>query len=242
MPTFSLDINGVDAGVAEGRQVWSGPLPTNGVYDGVLKIVSLGKIGLGPNSQAKPENKGKDKLNIQVVLVNTEDGKFDGFEAWTQLNLIEDSFEFLNQWLMALTDGSDSEFLAIKQAFYNTDWILDETKKHIERFGKWKINSPKGEIPIKVTIKQEHRYNDQTKVTNSTARIDSFVLGGGGIKSGGSVTALPGVIVEEESVVALDDEDAENADTTGDGTTGQAVSADSVFAGEDNEETVVVTS
>lgn len=238
MPTFSLDINGVEAGVAEGRKVWSGPLPPNGIYEGKLQIVSLAKIG----QNAKPENRGKDKLNICVELVNTEDGKYDGFQAWTSLNLIEDSVEFLNQWLLAMTDGSDSQFLEIKKAFYETKWILDERKVHVEQFGRWKINSPKGEMPIKVTLKQSSNYNDQTKQTTTSSRIDSFVLGGGGGAAGGaSVTSLPTAHVEEESVVVLDDED-ETPDTTGDDSSGQAVSAESVFAGDDNEEDVVVTS
>jgi len=104
MPKFSLDINGVGAGAAEGRAGWSGELPPTGAYTGKLKIVTVGAIS---QAAKNPANRGKPKFNVGVELFDTPEGKYDGFMAWGSLNLIDSGIPYINQFLHALTDGSD---------------------------------------------------------------------------------------------------------------------------------------
>ena len=62
MAKFNIGINGADQGAAEGREAWSGELPPTGSYSGVVKILSLAKVG----SEAK--NAGADKIMVGIEL------------------------------------------------------------------------------------------------------------------------------------------------------------------------------
>lgn len=223
MPKFNLDINGVDVDAAEERQVWSGELPVNGTYEGILKILSIGSI----SDKAKiAANRGKPKLQIGIELVNTNEGKYDGFIAWGSINLIESSLPFLNQFLRSLTDGSETQFTEVKKAFYETKPIVDETRKHVLKIGRWKTDSPNGTMPVKVTLKQQPGfYNSETKQTSAPrVQVESYLIGnnsGPVSSSSGPLTDAP---VEEENVDVdidendIDTEPAEEADYEGDPT------------------------
>lgn len=204
MPKFSLDINGVGAGAAEGRAGWSGELPPTGAYHGKLKIVSVGAIS---QTAKNPANRGKPKFNIGVELCNTPDGKYDGFMAWGSLNLIDSGIPYINQFLHALTDGSDKSMQAIEKAFYEAGPIVDDRQQHVLKIGTLKVDSPNGELPIKVSIKKSSYFNPETKMTTESSRIESFLLGGGtAVKA---TASKPETVVEEEDDVddIFDDED-----------------------------------
>lgn len=202
MAKFNLGLNvskGMETNAAEARESWSGELPPTGVYEGVVKIISTGIIGEGA------KNAGKPKLTVGVELQGTEGGKYDGFIAWSNLNLIDSSIPYINQFLLALTDGSDEQFTRIKKAFYETGPTVDERKKHVLKIGRWNINSPEGELPIKVAIKKEGYYNEFQKKTVETSRIESFLVNEN--NSGPSGSSAPELPVEEEPVVDLEAED-----------------------------------
>lgn len=228
MPKFSLDINGVGKGAAEERKSWAGEIPPTGTYDGILEIATLGRI----SERAKnPANRGKPVLKIGVKLVNTPEGKYDGFIAWARQNLIEGSEAYVNQFLHSLTNGSDAETLEIEKAFYGDELVISEDRKHVERIGRWIINSPKGTLPIKVAIKRDTSYNEETKKSSEYAEIESFLMGGGASRKMNNVTEAERVVVEETTAIALDDEDEdegtvyqEASDSDGD-----AVDADEMF-------------
>lgn len=204
MPKFSLDINGVGAGAAEGRAGWSGELPPTGAYTGKLKIVSVGAIS---QAAKNPANRGKPKFNIGVELCNTPEGKYDGFMAWGSLNLIDSGVPYINQFLHALTDGSDSSIKSIETAFYNDGPIVDNDQKHVLKIGNLKVESPNGELPIKVSIKKSSYFNPETKQTSESSRIESFLMGGGtAVKATASKAET--VVEEEDDIDTLfDDED-----------------------------------
>lgn len=202
MPKFDIGINGMDVGVAEGREAWAGELPPTGNYDGVLQVLSLDVI-----TSAEAKHQGAHKLRVGVKLVNTPEGKYDGYLAWGNISLIDESRPYLNQFLLALTDGSDEQFVAIKKAMYETKPNVDERKKHITSIGRWNVNSPKGELPIKVSIKNTPFFNERTKQTTDQVRIDSYLLG-----EGASVptSSGPATIVEDEeepTQVVLDEDE-----------------------------------
>lgn len=207
MAKFNLGLNasvGIESGAAEGREAWSGDVPPTGVYEGLLQVMSVGTIG--PNAQ----NAGKPKFSIGVKLVNTEGGKYDGYVAWSNLNLIDSSILYINQFLLALTDGSDEQFTKIKKAFYETGPTVDERKKHVLKIGRWNINSPKGELPVLVSCKKQPGYfNPETKQTGeASTRIESFLVNEN--NSGPKDSGSPEIPVEEEAAeVELDAEDDE---------------------------------
>jgi hypothetical protein len=201
MPKFDLDINGVGAGAAEGREAWKGEAPPTGTYEGILKILSVDVI-----SDQSADWAGRPKLRVGVELRNTPGGKYDGYLAWGNLNLIDPSIPFVNQFLLALTDGSERQQKAIETAFYVTKPDLDNRKKHIVDIGRWHIGSPEGQLPIKVSISNKGFFNEKTKQTTQQVRIESYLLGGGAGPLGagnGSVDEIP----EEETAVELEPED-----------------------------------
>jgi hypothetical protein len=207
MAKFDIGINGINTEVAQGREAWGGELPPTGSYEGVLKILSTGVIG------PEAKNAGAGKLSVGVELRNTPGGKYDGYLAWGNLNLIESSLPYINQFLLALTDGSDAQFDAIKQAFYVTKPTTDERKKHIEKIGRWNVNSPEGSLPIKVSLSNKPFHNRVTNVTSNQVRIESYLISenGGGV----SVSSGPEEIIEDEETfvdaeVDFDDEDADS--------------------------------
>lgn len=196
MPKFSLDINGVGQGAAEGRAGWSGELPPTGAYTGKLKIVSVGAIS---QAAKNPANRGKPKFNIGVELHDTPEGKYDGFMAWGSLNLIDSGVPYINQFLHALTDGSDKSIKAIETAFYNDGPIVDNDQKHVLKIGALKVDSPNGELPIKVSIKKSSYFNPETKQTSESSRIEAFLMGGG--------TAVKATASKAETVIEEEEDD-----------------------------------
>lgn len=204
MPKFSLDINGVGAGAAEGRAGWSGELPPTGAYSGKLKVVSVGAIS---QAAKNPANRGKPKFNIGVELCDTPDGKYDGFVAWGSLNLIDSGVPYINQFLHALTDGSEKSMTAVEKSFYESGPIVDDRQQHVLKIGSLKVDSPNGELPIKVSIKKSSYFNPETKQTTESSRIESFLLGGGTIVKSKNGSAPEAVIEEEDDDSDIFDDD-----------------------------------
>ena len=202
MPKFPMGINGVGKGAAQGREAWSGELPPTGSYTGVLKTLTVDTIQSGNNA-------GSTKLIAGVELRNTPGGKWDGFVAFGNLNIIDVSIPFVNQFLHALTDGSDAQTAAIEKAFYGEGPVVDERKKHIKKIGKWNINSPEGELVMKVSLQKKPWFNEKSKTTEDQVRIVSYLLTEGGNKVGtSSATSGPETAAaEEEETVEVIDED-----------------------------------
>lgn len=206
MAKFNIGINGADQGAAEGREAWSGELPPTGSYSGVVKILSLAKVG----SEAK--NAGADKIMVGIELraeKGSDASKYDGYIAWGQLVLIESAAPYINQFLLALTDGSDEEFEKIKQAFYNNGPTVDERKKHILKIGNYVIDSPNGELPIKISLTKRPFTNSKTGVTVDQVSINSYLLGGGSSPTGSSGGPEVAVAEDEDSTVDIEPEDQE---------------------------------
>jgi len=203
MPKFSLDINGIDQGAAEGREAWAGEIPPTGTYKGILKVVQLKTISQEASVEA---NRGKPKLNIGVEL--TEAGQYSGYVAWANINLVDQSIPYVNQFLISLTDGSDAQFAAIKKAFYPPNgFVTDDRKQHITAIGKWKIESPEGTIPVLVSVKKRGYIPKGNNETTFVADVDSFLIGGGGAKGVGAKVTQVAEVPEEEAAVVLEDED-----------------------------------
>jgi hypothetical protein len=216
MATFKTGVKVSDKGTAEGRKQWEGEIPPSGSYSGILRTVAIKYIG----DNAKPENRGKPKFLIGVELTDTVDGKYDGYTAWGHLNLIDGSEAFINQFLLALTDGSDKQFAAIKAAF-DKGFVTDERKKHVLKIGRVNINSPKGELPIKISLKATPWFDEKTKRSGVSTDITSYLSDAevsGGSRNGSSGPEVPEVEEEEldDSVDVDADEELDDDDDSAD--------------------------
>jgi hypothetical protein len=227
MPKFDLDINGVDQDAFDGYAIWDGPLPTDGIYDGKLKVAKILVIDADGKNHSK--NQGKNRVNIGVELAGNVDSKkpFNGYVAFGGVNLVESGIGFVNQWLRALTDGSEEEFTEIKKAFYEGGIRVDEKKEHITAIGRWKVESPEGELPIKVALKQRSytTTNGDQSVTKSTVDIATFLT-----RDGGSSAST----VDEEPAAEPEDAEVDLDDIEGDDATPVVVD-ESVFDAEPTE-------
>jgi hypothetical protein len=200
MAKFSFGIDGTNEGAAEGFPQWEGPLPPVGSYGARLKVAKL--------MQIKPGSANAGKTRIMLMAEITDDGPYKGYPAFGGVNVIDSGLQFVNQWLRSLTDGSEAQQTAIKKAFYRdkkglrpgTDY--DEDTAHIKRIGKWQINSPDGQIPVKVTLR--HRVNPNTGET--AAQVQTWLLGAGG--TGSSSVSDEEPVEEEAAVIDLDEDES----------------------------------
>jgi hypothetical protein len=90
-------------------------VPPPNTYKGKVKRMGLAKIGSG-------DNVGKDR--IALVLTITE-GEYKGAGVLHSLNLLEDSSWSVNQFLHALTDGSERQKNAIEKLFWDQGYDVE---------------------------------------------------------------------------------------------------------------------
>lgn len=203
MPKFNLSLN-MDQGVAEGYESYSGPLPKSGSYPGILKIVQMGK------ASERAKNPGAPMLKIGVELTDAEPSEAIGFVAFRNLVLVDSVVPYINQFLRALTDGSDAELAKIQKAFQN-GIVLDDQQKNVLRIGPWKIGSPEGQIPVKVAVKQRSFSVtvDGKEELRQSCGIESFLLSDRPSSSnGGADEPVAEEDDDDESVFDLDDDEA----------------------------------
>lgn len=167
MPKFNLAINGVGQDIAEGREDWKGPLPPKGSYPAKLRLVKVKQI------------KGKTDNRLQIMVILNTGDEYDGCPVFGGVNLTEQGIPYVNQFLAALTDGSDSQIEAIEKAFY-AGFVVDEKKENVIKIGSKKINSPEGELPIVISLGHSN-WEGQTR-----PKINSFLLPGGNVSANGS--------------------------------------------------------
>ena len=99
-----------------GTDYYDGPPPTPGVYNGKIKQLALATIASGPNA-------GGQRLHLVVEIT---EGKFKGAGLVTSLNLTPQGSPYVNQFLRSLTDGSDSQYTAIREAFWRTGYTVGD--------------------------------------------------------------------------------------------------------------------
>ncbi|AHZ95434.1 hypothetical protein PBI_DAMIEN_73 [Mycobacterium phage Damien] len=193
MPTLSFGFNDVSDEISEGFSDYDGPLPPNGSYTGTLKVAKVVAMKKDPS---------KRRISLLVVIDHPD---YKGYPAWGGVNLTEQGIPYVNQWLRSLV-SSEEEFKKIHKVFFGKGPVVDEKKENILKIGTVKINSPEGELKVKVTLKQ------RTWEGKTTAGVQAFLSND---DDGGS---SDDEVVEEETedpdldTEADDDEDAEPAD------------------------------
>lgn len=87
---------------------YQGPPPVPGTYRGTVKKMGLAEIKNGPNA-------GQNRI---ALLLEIGDGKYKGAGVLHSLNLTAQSAWAVNQFLDALTDGSERQRKGLRELFW----------------------------------------------------------------------------------------------------------------------------
>jgi len=116
MVRMKPSFDGSNAAPPAGGGIYDGPPPTPGMYTGTVEKMGLAKINSG-------QNKGEDRI---ALLIRISEGKFTGAGVFHSLNLIPQSAFFINQFLHAMTDGSQQQKAAILNMFYKKGYDAEK--------------------------------------------------------------------------------------------------------------------
>lgn len=94
---------------------YDGPPPTPGTYRGIVKKMGLAEIKNGPNA-------GSNRI---ALLLEISDGNFKGAAVMHSLNLTTQSAWAVNQFLDALTDGSDRQKTGLRNLFWQKGYEVE---------------------------------------------------------------------------------------------------------------------
>jgi hypothetical protein len=136
------DFDGFDD-LDTGIGFYDGPPPKPGTYRGRIKQMHIAKI----ESEAS-ENKGKQRVDLVVEITSKGNGEktpFAGAGLVHSLNVTKQGAPFLNQFLHALTDGSDEEKVAVREAWWRKGYKVGDLVQvrgkpmlPVLQFGKYK--------------------------------------------------------------------------------------------------------
>ena len=205
MPTLNFGFDGASDEIDEGFGHYDGPLPPNGSYSGVLKVAKITAMKKDPT---------KRRIQLLVIIDHPD---YKGYPAWGGVNLTDQGISYVNQWLRSMV-SSDEDFKKIHKVFFGRGPVVDEKKENILKIGTLKVNSPEGEIPVKVALKQ------RTWDGKTSAGVQAFLIGDGESSSDDDDA------IEEEGV-----EEDPDLDTDEDGEDGE-VADESIFDGEEDGE------
>ncbi|QGJ90108.1 methyltransferase [Mycobacterium phage Indlulamithi] len=150
--------------------VYSGPLPKAGPYKGVVN-------GMWYNTIKKGDNAGEDQYTVSVKIT---EGQYKGFTTLHNLPQLKQNGWSTNQFLDAMTDGSEKQRKLLRDWFYDNgcDVAPDDEANKIGVPVR-KILSPKGPKAKGFTpvgkeigfILKKDNYGDQERMI-----VDRFVL------------------------------------------------------------------
>lgn len=159
-------------------QTYDGPVPPKGSY--VVKLKRMTKHQI----KAQGENHNKPRLSVLVEVVSGQGAesiddmkyKYRGAPIWDGINIIKSQAGRANMFIHALTDGTDDAKRAIENKFWppNMDVRAEKIAKrngeeniHIKSIGPYKINSPNGEILMRITTRmgKDLDGNPQAQIT-----------------------------------------------------------------------------
>jgi len=208
------------------QQSYTGPVPPKGSYVAKIKRITMTKI------KAEGPNKGKPRLSVLCEIVGGQGAeflgdpnyKYQGAPVWDGVNIIKAQAGRANMFIHALTDGSDAEKRAVENKFWppNMDVRAEKEQRrdggeviHIKSIGKYKINSPNGEILVRIVTKMGKDLDG-----NPRAEISQYLpyTGPGISKNGKAADSEDDDGDEDEDLLDMDadDEDADDLDDDGD--------------------------
>jgi len=122
-PPAAYDADSVDTGFDQ----YDGPPPTPGLYKGKVKKLLLSQVESG-------DKKGEQRV---LVICDITESKFKGAGVAKWVQLTEQGSPWVNQFLRALTDGSDKAFKEMREAFkkgYKVEGPDSKKRYSIEMF------------------------------------------------------------------------------------------------------------
>lgn len=94
---------------------YDGPPPTPGTYRGIVKKMGLAEIKSGANA-------GSHRI---ALLLEISEGNYKGAAVMHSLNLTTQSAWAVNQFLDALTDGSDKQKAGLRNLFWQKGYEVE---------------------------------------------------------------------------------------------------------------------
>lgn len=158
MPIIKPKFDGSED-IGDGR--YTGPPPTPGPYRGNVRGMWLTTIKSGDNA-------GEDQI---VVSVKINHGKFKGASILHNLQIMKATSWSTNQFLHALTDGSEKQKSTLRKWFWQIGYDVED---HEEKLGRPIIKIGKNFKPIDREIGfivKKDTYNGEDR-----AKIDRFVV------------------------------------------------------------------
>lgn len=139
----SFGIQGAENADAGSFSAYDGPLPPpKKPYRAMLKRLELVR-----NSNKNPMLRVLCELD--AADKNSEVAQYDGCPVWANQNVTDQGKGYVNQFLDALSNGTQEDIKRIRHAFWNGGLVVDgDSLGHVLRIGKKAINSPKANIPI----------------------------------------------------------------------------------------------
>lgn len=176
MPKMQLRMSGVGAGTPDRRyETYSGPPLVGGTYVVKLKRMVHKQIGYKDgkrNPQYNGNNLGADRFELVMEVVGPEHhSQFIGAPIFDGLNVI-DGFgaQMCNEFLHAIAGATtQAQRAAAEKAFYETELVYENVDfqgnktTHIKKIGKLNINSPKGELLLRVVVRPDTK-SDRPRV------------------------------------------------------------------------------
>lgn len=153
MVKVKWDVDGTGVAPNQGTG-YAGPDLPKGSYVCKVKRMTIGKINKAG------ENMGKPRISVLLEVCGPESAsEYFGHPVWDGLNIIESGRGYVNAFLHALTDGSETAKKAVEKAFWppngpnakkETNKAGTKTDLHIKKIGKYPIMSPNGEYLVQV--------------------------------------------------------------------------------------------
>lgn len=142
---------------------YNGPVPPAGPYTGKLKI-----LWLVTNKNNDPMLKGMVELKAEKGHKNA---KYDGYGVWFNLNVTDQGAPFINQFLAAISDGTELGIKKLKRAFWDGGITTEkplpkkphESAGEVIKIGTWKSGSPEGTTTISITTKKSVNPKDDSE-------------------------------------------------------------------------------
>lgn len=147
---FGIDADdAINAEAGEGATFYDGPVPPKGAYRGILKRLEL----IAENKSGNPMLKYLIELKARE---GSEAAQYDGYPIWGNQNVTDQGKGYVNQFLDALTNGSDEQILVTRKAFWTGGLVVeDDGEGHVIRIGKMQIGSPTGSRTVAFQAKKK---------------------------------------------------------------------------------------
>jgi hypothetical protein len=151
MPKITANVGSADklAGAKPAFKAYAGPTPPKDVYHGLLKQLSV---------PSKPNKNGDYMLRGMVEIQETgRKAKYNGYAIWFRQNISEQGAPYVNQFLDAISGGSDAYRKAFWAKLSSGGLVTDNKDKVTKLAGKRYVD---GTMEVVVAAKDGRDQNN----------------------------------------------------------------------------------